>query len=69
MGASVSGEHSPAVSTLSGPVVGREYQLHDGRRVDMYMGIPYAEPPVGMLRFKVSHTRRATSEIGTYECN
>ncbi|KJH47213.1 Carboxylesterase [Dictyocaulus viviparus] len=43
---------SPSVKTLSGSVRGREYILSDGRAVDMYLGIPYAEPPIGNLRFK-----------------
>ncbi|KAJ1347621.1 hypothetical protein KIN20_002724 [Parelaphostrongylus tenuis] len=48
-----SSARSPMVKTLSGPICGREYILSDGRIVDMYMGIPYAEPPIGKLRFKV----------------
>ncbi|PIO65790.1 Carboxylesterase [Teladorsagia circumcincta] len=52
MGAVVSTGRSPLVKTSSGPVRGREYLLHDGRIVDMYLGIPYAEPPVGDLRYK-----------------
>ncbi|VDM57599.1 unnamed protein product [Angiostrongylus costaricensis] len=47
-----SSARSPLVKTLSGPVRGRQYTLSDGRTVDMYMGIPYAEPPIGKLRFK-----------------
>ena len=41
------------VETNSGPVQGRMYKLPDGREVDGYLGIPYAEPPVGELRFQV----------------
>ncbi|KIH50567.1 hypothetical protein ANCDUO_19354 [Ancylostoma duodenale] len=52
MGAAVSIARSPLVKTRSGPIRGREYLLNDGRVVDMYMGIPYAEPPVGKLRFQ-----------------
>ncbi|WKY04925.1 hypothetical protein Q1695_005717 [Nippostrongylus brasiliensis] len=51
MGAAVSAQ-SPLVRTTTGPIRGREYRLSDGRVVDMYMGIPFAEPPVGKLRFK-----------------
>uniref|UniRef100_A0A0K0DNG7 Carboxylic ester hydrolase n=1 Tax=Angiostrongylus cantonensis TaxID=6313 RepID=A0A0K0DNG7_ANGCA len=47
-----SSARSPLVKTLSGPVRGRQYTLSDGSSVDMYMGIPYAEPPIGKLRFK-----------------
>ncbi|KAK5977231.1 Carboxylic ester hydrolase [Trichostrongylus colubriformis] len=52
MGTAVSTGRTPLVKTSSGPVRGREYILHDGRAVDMYLGIPYAEPPVGELRYK-----------------
>ncbi|KAK6750229.1 hypothetical protein RB195_002304 [Necator americanus] len=52
MGVATSVIRSPLVRTRSGPVRGREYQLNDGRIVDMYMGIPYAEPPIGKLRFQ-----------------
>lgn len=35
-------------------LVGRALRSHDGRMIKAYMGIPYAQPPLGKLRFKVS---------------
>lgn len=36
-----------------GTVVGRYLVSHDGRGIRAFMGVPYANPPVGDLRFKV----------------
>ncbi|KAK8766042.1 hypothetical protein V5799_007175 [Amblyomma americanum] len=41
---------SPLIRTDSGLVSGIREAV-DGKDVDMYLGIPYAEPPVGLLRF------------------
>lgn len=35
-------------------LIGRGLQSHDGRAIKAYMGIPYAQPPLGELRFRVS---------------
>lgn len=35
-------------------LVGRHLRSHDGKGIRAFMGIPYAEPPVGDLRFRVS---------------
>lgn len=35
-------------------LVGRHLRSHDGKGIRAFMGIPYAEPPVGELRFLVS---------------
>lgn len=45
-------EYSPVVHTKSGPVRGKTFNFHE-KKIDGYMGIPYAEPPVGKLRFQV----------------
>lgn len=37
-----------------GVLVGRHLESHNGRPIRAFMGIPYAEPPLGDLRFKVS---------------
>lgn len=43
--------YAPLVHTHSGLVVGKRLTLH-GKDVDAFLGIPYAEPPVGNLRFR-----------------
>lgn len=42
---------SPVVQTESGAVIGKIEILPYGKSVNEYLGIPYAEPPVGKLRF------------------
>ena len=42
---------SPVVQTESGAVIGKVENLPHGKSVHEYLGIPYAEPPVGKLRF------------------
>ena len=44
-------QHAPVVQTESGAVVGKIETLPLGKSVHEYLGIPYAEPPVGQLRF------------------
>ena len=44
-------ELSSVVQTKSGAVVGKIETLPHGKSVHEYLGIPYAEPPVGELRF------------------
>lgn len=34
-------------------LAGRGLKSHDGRAIKAFMGIPYAQPPLGDLRFKV----------------
>lgn len=43
------------ISTPSGRLRGERYVLHDGSRGVRFLGIPYAKPPLGPLRFAVSH--------------
>lgn len=35
-------------------LIGRALRSHDGRPIKAFMGIPYAKPPIGELRFKVN---------------
>lgn len=37
------------------PIVGRYLTSDSGKGIRAYMGVPYAEPPIGDLRFKVNH--------------
>lgn len=34
-------------------LIGRALRSHGGRPIKAFLGIPYAKPPVGQLRFKV----------------
>lgn len=44
---------APQVTLNEGTVVGVEEKLPNGNFYYTYKGIPYAEPPVGKLRFEV----------------
>ena len=43
----------PYAYTDKGPVEGKLHQMKDGRYVNVFLGIPFAKPPIGQLRFKV----------------
>uniref|UniRef100_A0A1I7Y4Z0 Carboxylic ester hydrolase n=1 Tax=Steinernema glaseri TaxID=37863 RepID=A0A1I7Y4Z0_9BILA len=43
---------APLVETPYGPVEGFELALEDGRTANIFLGIPYAKPPIGELRFE-----------------
>lgn len=47
-------EPGAIVTTKSGKVQGIISQSRDGREFEQWLGIPYAQPPVGVLRFSVS---------------
>ena len=40
------------VDTTTGKVEGKRTEGANGKAVDMFWGIPYAEPPLGDLRFR-----------------
>src|ERR1700691_2900472 len=42
----------PVVETKSGKVQGISQTLPDGKQVNAYLSIPFAQPPIGELRFK-----------------
>ena len=46
--------HGITVDTKYGPVEGLTLPLHTGRSVNSFYAIPYAKPPVGELRWRVS---------------
>lgn len=54
LGQSAIAEDSPFVKIHQGEVKGRYLTTRDGRTISGFFGIPYAAPPVGELRFKVS---------------
>ena len=41
------------MDTKYGPVEGISVPIHTGQIIDSFMGVPYARPPVGDLRFMV----------------
>ncbi len=43
---------SLVIRTTTGKVRGARQRTDQGKEVDMFWGIPFAEPPVGDLRFK-----------------
>ena len=40
------------IDTNSGTIQGQRQHAPNGKPVDIWWGIPYAEPPVGDLRFR-----------------
>lgn len=44
----------PTRTTLHGVIRGKMTSRLSGKEVEEYLGVPYAAPPVGPLRFKVS---------------
>lgn len=47
-----SSSSAPVVETKSGRVQGISQTLPDGKQVNVFLAIPFAQPPVGELRFK-----------------
>ncbi|KAF2665992.1 alpha/beta-hydrolase [Microthyrium microscopicum] len=47
------------VLTTSGPVVGHSPILKGNTEVSEYLGIPYAQPPIGKLRWRVPQTYKS----------
>ncbi|XP_064471268.1 acetylcholinesterase-1-like isoform X3 [Ornithodoros turicata] len=52
------------VQTKSGPVLGKRFE-YKGKVVDAFYGIPFAEPPIGKLRFRKPEPVQPWS--GTYD--
>lgn len=52
-----------------GRLRGMVQKLYDGSEYYSFKGIPYAQPPVGKLRFKVNKiTRRSIIQCYKYSC-
>lgn len=49
----VHSDYVPTRKTLHGHVRGQITSRVPGRNIEEYLGVPYASPPVGDLRFKV----------------
>ena len=49
-------QHSPStiVRTKFGDLEGFQFTLSTGRTAEIFLGIPYAKPPIGDLRFEAS---------------
>lgn len=45
---------SSVVKIESGQIVGKQFDVGNGQFVDAFLGIPFAKPPVGELRYQVS---------------
>lgn len=54
----------PVVKFTTGQVRGRVSLLEDsGHQADLFLGIPYAEPPVGERRFAAPEPAKAWSDV------
>jgi hypothetical protein len=56
----------PVVTTRQGNMRGVTMTSRNGRTFYAFLGIPYAAPPVGALRFKVSLLQRTSHLIMGY---
>lgn len=50
-------EDTALVTTIYGPVFGSVETSKNGRPFNSFRGIPYASPPIGDLRFRVSKNK------------
>ncbi|XP_062979549.1 cholinesterase-like isoform X2 [Elgaria multicarinata webbii] len=62
LASSSASEDDTVVVTSSGPVKGKQVPAGSGS-VTAYLGIPYAEPPVGKLRFQKSRPHQPWSHV------
>ena len=53
-GAKLDTDVDPVVTVLQGKMRGTKMTSRNGKTFYAFLGIPYATPPVGPLRFKVS---------------
>ena len=45
----------PTVKTKYGDIQGFEFKAERGSEAEVFLGIPFAKPPVGELRFEVCY--------------
>ena len=53
----------PEAVTEYGKIQGKHYVLEDGRVTDIYLGVPFAKPPIGDLRFQVGGFKTAEDRL------
>ena len=51
------------IETTNGKVAGLRQLAANGKTVDMWWGIPYAEPPIGQLRFRAPKPAKRWSGV------
>lgn len=49
----VPAQSNPIVEVENGKIEGFSIDLFDGSQADIFLGIPFAKPPIGKLRFEV----------------
>ena len=62
LGLVLSQEEAKVINTLSGPMRGRRVTKDDQYHYE-FLGIPYAEPPIGKLRFKPPEPVKAWTDV------
>ena len=56
-------KHGPIVATDYGKIEGLALQTTLGFKADVFLGIPYAKPPIGDLRFEVSFYAKLRAKL------
>lgn len=56
----------PVISINQGQLRGKIVNVGDGRTYYSFQGIPYAKPPLGEFRFKVSAQLCGVTGLGTF---
>lgn len=54
---------SPKVSTEYGEIHGFRYETSNGFKAEAFLGIPFAQPPIGDLRFEVNASTATPSTV------
>lgn len=56
-------EDAAIVNTETGYLRGALLESRTGKRIYSFTGIPFAEPPLGRLRFEVRYVKRSSESI------